>query len=99
MGFMDIIESQSILINEKISKLIENNNELYTDQICRIKYIEKCQSDLLEMIDNLKISFEFNKNIELSDEIKNKIKEDLYNEEIINKFTPYILAYSVCNNI
>jgi hypothetical protein len=96
---MDTIKSQSILINKKISKLIINNNELYTDQICRIKYIEKFQNDLLEMIDNLKISFELNKNSELSDEIINKIQEDLYNEEIIKKFTPYILAYSVSNNI
>ena len=94
---MDNINRSFDLIREKIMNL-NNINELKAEQKCRIKYIEKHMNDLIDMLENLELSFLKDNNI-LSDEIKYKINENIKVDEIINIFTPLILAYSINNNI
>ena len=95
---MENIYHKINIIKNKLENLNSNTTYKY-DQLCRIKYIEKSMNDTIDMLDDLELSFELNKGDELSDEIVNRLEENIKTEEIINKFTPLILAYSVYNNI
>ena len=53
---MDNINRSFDLIREKIINL-DNINDLKAEQKCRIKYIEKHMNDLIDMFEDLELSF------------------------------------------
>ena len=95
---MDDLYHKNNIIKKKLDTLNSNNSYKY-DQICRIKYLEKTMNEIINMLDDLELSFEMNKDNELSDEMQNRLNDNLITEDIINRFTPLILAYSTYNNI
>lgn len=90
------IEEKCVLIKNKVNNIYtKNNKDIFKEQEVRLSYIETDLDKILESIGDLEISFlKYKDNENLSDEMKEEIDNEKIVNNVVNSFTPIILAYS-----
>ena len=90
------IEDKCILIKNKVNNIHKKyNSDIFKEQEVRLSYIETDLDKILESISDLEISFfKYKDNEHLSDDIKQEIQNEYIVNDVVNSFTPIILAYS-----
>ena len=93
---IESIEDKCILIKNKLNNIHKKyNNDIFKEQEIRLSYIETDLDKILESISDLEISFYKYKDSEsLSNEIVQEIANEKIVNDVVNSFTPIILAYS-----
>ena len=90
---LELLENKCNILQSKI-KLIKKNNEILdNEQLYRIYYLQKDFDNIIESINELELSF-YKNNKNLSNNIIEKINNEKIVENIVDTFSPFILAYS-----